>query len=434
LFLAGWPDVIVPAYPYLPSLFSADCVESVPRESIEIGRNDCLPLEFGRYTAFFWATSPISSHLSRMRIFLVSYYLCICRIVLFRHQIGWVVMFRPGYIEGVATDPKRRAWRYSSPRPLPWAAWYPSAHSSAMVDKLIGPPGEELFRMGLVAENADVSTAQDHWPVVLLSHGTGGSVEGLSWLGTYLATKGFISIGVSHHGNTIVEPYLPEGFICWWERARDLTVILSFLNNVGPLSNRLDMGNVFASGHSLGAYTVLLLAGAITNLQLFDDWLIAEGKEGGGPREFPNIGSYIPELNAQSQQFRHSMARHAQSYHDPRIKAVLTLAPAPPVRSFEPESVALIKAPTVMIVGQNDTEAPHKECAFWLKEKNPSFQLELLGRDVGHYVFLPEATATGRATDPTICSDPVGVDRHSIHRSAGEVAERHFRSATVLRT
>jgi predicted dienelactone hydrolase len=338
-------------------------------------------------------------------------------------------MFKAGYIEGFTTDPARPAWRSSAPRPLIWAAWYPAADDAAVADKVIGPPGAELFRMGRVAENAALSSVQNQWPVVLLSHGTGGTAQGLSWLGVHLAAKGFISIGISHHGNTAAEPYLPEGFLCWWERARDLTEILNLLGAHGPFADRLDLNAIFAAGFSLGGYTVLQLAGAVTSLKLFDEWLISIGEHGGGPREFPDLASHIPELRAKSAQYRQSVERHSDSYLDPRIKAVVALAPAPPVRSFKPESVSMIVVPTALIVGQNDLEAPHTLCALWLKENNPSFQVELLGRDVGHQVFLPEATETGKALEPDICCDPDGVDRGAIHGSVATMVEAKFRKA-----
>ena len=335
-------------------------------------------------------------------------------------------MFRAGYIEGMATDLARPAWRSGSRRPLIWAAWYPAAYDATVVDKVIGPSGAELFRMGLVAKNAPLSSVRNRWPVVLLSHGTGGSAQGLCWLGAHLAAKGFISIGVSHHGNTAVESYLPEGFLCWWERARDLTVILDLLSKHGPFAERLDLNNVFASGFSLGGYTVLQLAGAVTSLKLFEEWLITLGENGGGPREFPNLTNHIPDLNSQSTQYRQSIERHSDSYFDPRIKAVVALAPAPPIRSFKSESIAKIVVPTTIIVGQNDMEAPHKYCALWLKENNPSFQIELLGGDIGHQVFLPEATDVGKALEPDICCDHVGVDRVAIHRFVAAIAETWF--------
>ena len=288
--------------------------------------------------------------------------------------------------------------------------------------------------MGPVAENAALSSAQNQWPVVLLSHGTGGSAQGLCWLGTHLAAKGFVVIGVSHHGNTAVEPYLPEGFLCWWERARDLTVILDLLSKHGPFAYCLDLNNVFAAGFSLGGCTVLQLAGAVTSLKLFEDWLITLGEPHDGPREFPDLASRIPELRAKSMQYRQSVERHSDSYFDPRIKAVVALAPAPPVRSFTPESVAKIVVPMTIIVGQNDVEAPHKQCALWLKENNPSFQIELLGSDVGHHIFLPVATDIGKALEPDICCDPVGVDRVAIHGSVAAIVETWFNKASGKKT
>jgi predicted dienelactone hydrolase len=298
-----------------------------------------------------------------------------------------------------------------------------------VTDKVMGAPGAALFRMGRVAENAAINSLQHQWPVVLLSHGTGGTAQGLCWLGTRLAATGFISIGVSHHGNTAAEPYLPEGFLCWWERARDLTTILDLLAAQGPVAGRLDLDRVFAAGFSLGGYAVLQLAGAITSLDLFDGWLTSIGENGGGPREFPDLASHIPELRATSAQYRQSVERHSDLYLDPRIKAVAALAPAPTVRSFTPESLAKIIVPTTLIAGQNDEEAPHEQCALWLKERNLSFQLELLGREVGHYVFLPEATEAGKSLEPGICRDPDGVDRAAIHDSVAAVVETRFRKA-----
>jgi predicted dienelactone hydrolase len=125
----------------------------------------------------------------------------------------------------------------------------------------------------------------------------------------------------------------------------------------------------------------------------------------------------------------HTVERHSDSYFDPRIKAVVALAPAPTLKSFTPESVAKITVPTTLIVGQNDEEAPHKLCALWLRENNRSFQVELLGREVGHYVFLPEATEAGKALEPDICRDPDGVDRAAIHDSVATTVEATFRKA-----
>lgn len=337
------------------------------------------------------------------------------------------MMHNVGYMEGITADPERHAWQSEEPRPLAWAAWYPASANAVATEKLLGPPGNEIFRMDAVASGADLSHQQDRWPIVLLSHGTGGSAHGLCWLGCYLASRGYIAVGVSHHGNTAIEPYLAEGFMCWWERARDLTVILDWAAGDGPHAGRVDLSNVFAAGFSLGGYTVLSLAGAVSDLTLFQTWLDAQGDLAGGPREFPDLADRVPELLAHSEPFRQSMERHGRSYHDSRVKAVAALAPAPPVRAFTPASLSSIVVPVHIMTGEADAEAPHEDCSLWLKRQNPAFDVTLLGANVGHYVFLPEATETGRRLEPLICRDPDDVDRRAIHDRCAMATETLFR-------
>ena len=338
-------------------------------------------------------------------------------------------MYKAGYAEGRLHDPHRLNWHGDGLRPLVWSAWYPAAGSAIEVEKFIGPPDCPVFRMGQVAPAAELSDAVEKWPVVLLSHGTGGAAQGLGWLGRRLASRGFISLAVSHHGNTAIEPYLPEGFLCWWERASDLTTVLDLLDKESIVANRLDMASVFASGFSLGGHTALSLAGAITSLSNFQDWLASQGGGGSGPIEFPDLVSHIPELLIRSEQFRVSQKRHSGTYRDARLKAATVFAPAPPVRSFLPGSIANIAIPVSIMVGQSDTEAPHDECAVWLVNQNPAFNLTLLGHDVGHYVFLCESTEFGKNAEPGLCVDSPGVDRNAIHDRIAELTEALFRSS-----
>ena len=52
---------------------------------------------------------------------------------------------------------------------------------------------------------------------------------GMEWLGRRLAQRGFIALAVNHHGNTGLEVYRAEGFLCLWERARDLSALLDVM-------------------------------------------------------------------------------------------------------------------------------------------------------------------------------------------------------------
>lgn len=329
-------------------------------------------------------------------------------------------MFTAGYTTGLCLDPDRLEWRSNAPRPLVWSAWYPADARDTV--ELSDGVDDAWFRSGPVAPNARLSEERPQWPTVLLSHGTGGSADGMGWLGRRLAERGFIALGVSHHGNTAIEPYLPEGFACWWERAGDLSVLLDLSIADGPFAGRTDVNRVFAAGFSLGGYTVLCLAGALTDRDLFETWRRTEAPEMDGPREFPNLEDRIKALEKTSEAFRRSVARHRQSWRDPRIKAVMAYAPAPTVRGFVPQSVASIGIPVALMTGDADTEAPFDACTRWLENQNPAFAVTRLDEPVGHYVFLQEATDTGKAAEPSICIDPPGVDRRTIHGQAAVAA------------
>ena len=64
-----------------------------------------------------------------------------------------------------------------------------------------------------------------------------------------LAGAGFLAVAVDHHGNNFIDGYSPEGFVRWWERARDFSFVLD------ELCAREDIGAVGAAGFSLGGYT-----------------------------------------------------------------------------------------------------------------------------------------------------------------------------------
>jgi len=337
-------------------------------------------------------------------------------------------MYKVGIITGVLLDKTRNNWAGDGPRPIAWVAWYPAdndAHGEKLSIKSTAKAEPFIITGGYT--NAAINSTQKSWPVVLLSHGTGGSALGMDWLGSRLATAGFIAISVSHHGNTVLEPYAPEGFLCWWERASDLTLTLDALTHEGPLAQAIDTTCVFAAGFSLGAYTVLAMAGALTDMQLFEDWLEQSPRKGPhGPKEFPDLSEHIPNLIATSAEFRASQARQHQNYSDHRIKAIVALAPPPPVRALTPQSLTTIEVPVRIIVGQADKEAPHHTCAQWLDRLLPHSHLTLLGENVGHYVFLNEATLFGETVKPDICIDARGVDRSAIHHQTTLATVKFF--------
>ena len=110
-------------------------------------------------------------------------------------------------------DPTRANWDNSGPRPLVTQIWYPAVDTSQEVEMFIGPPETPLFKAGLAAPGAPLAPDPAAFPLILLSHGTGGTALQLGWLASYLVSRGYVVAGVNHHGNTAMEPYTVQGFV-----------------------------------------------------------------------------------------------------------------------------------------------------------------------------------------------------------------------------
>ena len=129
--------------------------------------------------------------------------------------------FRVGIAFRSFTPNEPYNWRGAKTHALPTTIWYPAAASAA--EQPLQIPGLTFFVLGNVAQNATISSAPAKFPLILLSHGTGGTALSLAWFASALAARGFIVAGVNHPGNNAADPYTVEGFSTWWERARDLT-------------------------------------------------------------------------------------------------------------------------------------------------------------------------------------------------------------------
>ncbi|MEM9438771.1 MAG: dienelactone hydrolase [Pseudomonadota bacterium] len=320
-----------------------------------------------------------------------------------------------GYRTDLAVDASRQAWAGDAPRPVRWSAWYPcDPDASAPTLHNLGP-----FQVGALFPGARLAPDIERYPVVLLSHGTGGSPESLGWLARHLAAEGFIVLGAHHHGNTGSEPYRAEGFLCWWERAADLSFLLDTLEASGPFAGRLDFQNVRALGFSLGCHTALSLLGARGTMARFAAWASDHEKEypqfASGPPEFPGLAEKAAGLAESSAPFRKSWERQGADFTDRRVTAAVTIAPPPPVRAFDRATLAAITAPVLMLTGEADREAPTHAGAQWLKEANARFSHVSLGQNAGHYSFLGLAVGPAEGEMAFLFEDLPGMDRAALH-------------------
>jgi predicted dienelactone hydrolase len=129
--------------------------------------------------------------------------------------------------------------------------------------------------------------APGRFPVIVFSHGAGGSKAAFAPLARYWATHGFVSIHPSHAdaltgGSLTGAGESPRGALggllartlnspaAWTNRARDISSVIDGLDQVEKavpaLQGRLDRKRIGVGGHSFGAFTAMLIGGATVDL------------------------------------------------------------------------------------------------------------------------------------------------------------------------
>jgi predicted dienelactone hydrolase len=168
------------------------------------------------------------------------------------------------------------------------------------------------------------------FPVVVFSHGLGGSRLSYSQLGRHWASLGFIAVHLQHVGSdraiwtasglavlsSLKSAASPDNAI---NRARDVSFAIDQLSLEPKLASRVDPQRIAIAGHSFGANTALLSAGAQFKV---------DGK--------------------------------AQAFGDPRIKAAIILSPPSVPANQDPIMVYNpIRIPTLHLTGtRDDTPIP----------------------------------------------------------------------------
>jgi predicted dienelactone hydrolase len=218
-------------------------------------------------------------------------------------------------------------------------------------------------------------------PVIIFSHGLGGTREAYEYLGRHWASWGYVSVHLQHPGSddSVWRGLAPADVMAAMKRAaanpmnainrsRDVKFALDQLTRMngeeGPLKGRLDLARVGMSGHSFGGWTTMSC-----------------------------IGQTLPAL-----------AGKTSPMADPRIRAAIAMsAPAP---KLNPEkAVANIKVPLMHMTGTLDdspigeTKASERRIAFDALNGPEQYLVTFIGGD--HMVFSGRVRGGGALTGMT---------------------------------
>ena len=168
-------------------------------------------------------------------------------------------------------------------------------------------------------------------PVVLFSHGLGGSRAGSPFLGKHWAARGYVAVFLQHRGSdesvwkdqplakrmaAMREAASGKNYLL---RAQDVPAVLDQLakwngESGHELAGRLDAQTVGMSGHSFGGHTTQAVAG----------------------QKFPLGG---------------------QALTDARVKAAIVMSPSAPDRGDINAAFGSVKIPWLLMTGTHDTAA-----------------------------------------------------------------------------
>jgi predicted dienelactone hydrolase len=318
-------------------------------------------------------------------------------------------------------------WRGAKTHALLSVVWYPADSAAVERPQWVGDPAHPFASAGRAAPHAELARTPARFPLILLSHGTGGSAMMMAWLGTQLAAHGFIAVAVNHPGNNGIEPHTVQGFTLGWERSIDLSRVLAGMLADPEFGPRIDPQRVGAAGFSFGGYTVLEIAGGIGDMSP----ALTECAEPHStaalcqsPPEFPDLVKRALSLAHTDPAFRRALEASRQPHADPRIRAVFAIAPFATV--FTVSSLEKIKIPVAVVAGAGDPILSPKANAAYAAAHIPGAKLTILPGGVGHYTFLDTCTASGKAELPPICVDQPGVDRDAVHAQVAHKATDFF--------
>jgi predicted dienelactone hydrolase len=324
------------------------------------------------------------------------------------------------------TAPEPYDWRGAKTHVLITDVWYPADPSAAGTTQWIGSPETPFASAGKAAPDAPVIAAPAKLPLILLSHGIGGSSSMMAWFGNALASHGFIAAAVNHPGNNSLEDYTIPGAILWWERAGDLSAVLDQMLADATFGSRIDPKRIGAAGFSLGGLTVIEIAGGIAELSRFQDFCKSPKADGmcNDTLEYPGLLAKASALANTDPSLQAALNEGAKSHRDPRIRAIFAMAPAIGP-AFAPDSLAKISIPVQIVAGSVDTVVPIETSAKFFAAHIRGAQLTIF-QDVGHYTFLATCAEFGRRTRPQLCLDQPGVLRDDVHAQTTNLAYHFF--------
>jgi predicted dienelactone hydrolase len=276
--------------------------------------------------------------------------------------------------------------------PLSVDVWYPTAAAPS------------LQRLDLdtqtVATGAPVSGRR--LPLIVVSHGAGGSSTGHYDTALALAGAGFVVAAMNHTGDNYRDQ---SRAVFLAERPRHIHLLIDYMLGAWRGSAQIAPDRIGAFGHSAGGFTVLVAAGGVPDFSgmaahcaahpdYFDCGVLKRGGTA-ADRILPATLSWTWT-------------------HDARIKAVVAAAPALGF-TLTKAGLAGVTVPVQLWRAEDDRILPHPDYAEAVRRALPAEPDYHVVAHAGHFDFLAPCSDAMAHAAAMICQSEPGFSRQAFH-------------------
>ena len=296
---------------------------------------------------------------------------------------------------------------YQQPRDL--LIWYPVEPGTK------GNPSSEIWDVFDIAANAPIIHPSLKKPIIIISHGFGGSPHQLSWLINRFVHDGYIVIAIKH-----LDLLYNQLQINFWKRAQDIHTLLNQFEQL-HFADFSDLNRIGFAGFSIGGTTGIWLAGGVSDqLEHF-----IPGPEDAHFEESKWLQQGLPYLNQDQM---------VQSWQDNRIKALFLMAPAWGW-IFNKASLQKIAIPTYIVASNNDQVLVAKNNGELFSKKIQNSIYRIIIGKAGHYIFVSKPKEIDKLPSHLhfLVTDSACVDRTWIQFEVARIASDFFQSIDAMR-
>lgn len=273
-----------------------------------------------------------------------------------------------------------------------------------------GAPAGRIALNPLVIDGVkDCPIAGTRLPLVVISHGTGGSFLGHHDTAATLADAGFVVAAISHPGDNFQDTSRQAHLSAFATRPVDMKRLVDYMLARWPGHARLNADKVGIFGFSRGGYTGLASVGAVPNWTLRKDLCPA--------------GSALPLC---AEVGRNELP--SPPVQDRRIKAAVI---ADPLSFFDAEGLKRVGVPVQLWTSAYGGDGVTPASVAAVRRDLPAAPDWHVAANAAHFAFLAPCSEALANMAPSICRDGPGFDRAAFHAAFNaEVLaffQRHFK-------